>query len=56
MSDHTLLSVEFNEYNTAFESTQNRISNNATGKLATYNKNLNRATNSAVNIDLSFAK
>ena len=56
MSDHTLLSVEFSKYNTAFESTQNRILNNATSKLAIYNKNFNSPTNSAVNIDLFFAK
>ena len=36
MSDLTLLSVEFNDYNTAFESTQYRILNNTAGKLTKY--------------------
>ena len=49
MSDLTLLSVEFNEYNTAFGSTQSRILNNTIDKLTISDKAFNSATNSAVN-------
>ena len=39
MSDLILLSVEFNKYNTAFESdTEKRILNNTIGKFARYEK------------------
>ena len=52
MPDLTLLSVEFREYNTAFEFTQNRILNNTIGDITIYDEAINSATNSAVNIDL----
>ena len=33
ISDHTVLSVEFNDYNTASESTQNKILKNTISEL-----------------------
>ena len=56
MSDLTLLSVEFNEYNTAFESTHNRMMNSTIGKLTIYDKAIKSATNSIVNIEIPFPK
>ena len=56
MSDPTLLSVEFNDYNIAFESTQNRMINSTIGKLTIYDKAIKSATNSVVNIEIPFPK